>query len=119
MRSHDVPEDGCDEYGDPIPAENYRLWKVEACYSHGAKAPLFQESGHNVRKLIAAAKREARQLASNDDEYQARMSRPVNAIGSTAREYQQGDLQSGILRGVEAGDPKCELMLRLGVGRKG
>ena len=67
MRSHDVPEDGCDEYGDPIPAENYRLWKVEACYSHGAKAPLFQESGHNVRKLIAAAKREARQLASNDD----------------------------------------------------
>lgn len=118
LRSADVPLDGRDEYGNPIGKETYRLMQVAAYHGHGAKAPLFDESGTNIRKLVAAAKREARQLASRAHLYDARMSRPVNAIGSTAREYQQGDLQSGILRGVAAGDPKAELMLRLGAGRK-
>lgn len=91
------------------------LVKAECLSSYGAYAPLWSESGTNAYKLIRAAKRESRLLLSDAKAYQARMDRPVNAIGSTAREYQAGDMLSGVLRGVEAGDTKAELMLKMGV----
>lgn len=108
---------GADEYeantGEPLP----EIGLVEALHSYGAKAPLWQESGTNAHKLMRAAKHEARTLASDAAEYEARMSRPVNKIGSTAREYQAGDTRSAILRGLEAGDPTADLMARLGMLR--
>lgn len=93
------------------------LIKVEALASYGAYAPLWQEAGTNSRKLLSAAKRESRLLATDDDAYEARMDRPVNAIGSTAREYASGDVNSAILRGLADGDPRADLMARMGMLR--
>lgn len=102
-----------DPHGEPISL----LQLAEALHSYGAKAPLWSESGTNAHALLRAAKHEARTLASDAAEYEARMSRPVNKIGSTAREYQAGDTSSAILRGLEAGNPEAELMAKLGMLR--
>lgn len=83
---------GCD---DESPCD---LAKVEALASYGAYAPLWQEAGANAHALLRAAKRESRMLATDADAYEERMERPVNAIGSTAREYAAGDLQSAMTR---------------------
>ncbi len=91
-------------------------WKsVEALSSYGAYAPLWQYSGENAHAIVREAKRQSRYLCSDAMAYEARMDRPVNAIGSTAREYAAGDMLSGILRGVAQGDPRAELMLKMGV----
>lgn len=105
--------DGLDDYGRPI--ESFDLVKCEALSSYGAYAPLWQQAGMNAHSLIREAKRESRKLASDPDAYAARMDRPVNGLGATAREYQAGYMLSAVLRGVERGDPKAELMLKLGV----
>ena len=41
------------------------------------------------------------------------MNFPVNALGSTAREYQCGDLDSAVVRGLIKGDKKCWLVARI------
>lgn len=91
---------------------------AEACHGYGAKAPLWQDSGNNRHALIREAKRESRLLQKDVDAMADRMEAPVNAIGSTAREFMQGDLASPILRGLEAGDPRADLMARMGMLRK-
>jgi len=91
------------------------LWKVDSLASYGAKAPLGTWSGSNANKLIASAKRESRSL-DNPEAYEEAMSRPVNAIGSTAREYANGDINSAIMRGIEKKDPTAELMGKITFG---
>ena len=109
----DMPLDGLDEYGAAIPSDAYVMMKVYAMSSYGAYAPLWQDAGKNAHKLLRAAKRESRLLSTNAVEYEARMDRPVNKIGSTAREYAAGDMHSAILRGVSEGRPDAELMLKI------
>lgn len=94
MKSCDCPADGLDTFGDPIAPENYRLCKVSSCVLYGAKAPLFQESGRNVRKLVAAAKREARTLMTDREAMSDRLDQPVNAIMTSARNYRDGKIWS-------------------------
>jgi hypothetical protein len=101
----EIPED----WGDP------ELVRMEACHSHGAKAPLWELSGNNVRKLLTEARQTSRDLQPRKAHAKA-MGQRVNQLGSTAREYMKGDIQSGILRGLAEGKPEAELMLRLGVG---
>jgi hypothetical protein len=108
-----IESDWCDEYGQPLPD----LCKAEALSSYGAYAPLWQEASGNAHALLRAAKRESRQLATDAQAYEARMSRPVNRIGSTAREFAAGDVSSAVLRGIEAGDPAADLMARMGMLR--
>lgn len=62
--------------------------------------------------MLREARREARALL---DEYalEAAMDRPVNAIGSTAREYMKGDLTSAMQRGCEAGDKTARLVAKI------
>jgi hypothetical protein len=84
------PQDWTDEFGDPVP----ELAKVEALSGYGAYAPLWQESGSNSHNLLRAAKRESRLLATDDTAYQERMDRPVNAIGTSARNYGLGRILS-------------------------
>lgn len=55
--------DWCDDYGRPHGPLN----KVEALSSYGAYAPLWQESGRNANRLIAAAKRESRRLQTDSE----------------------------------------------------
>jgi hypothetical protein len=54
-------------------------------------------------------------LATNTEAYEDRMDRPVNGIGSTAREFAVGDISSPILRGICEGDPRAELMAKMGM----
>jgi len=101
-----VPED------DEDPGD---LERVATLHEEGSKAPLGEWNGNNYQKLIQEAKRRSREL-DDPRTYKEAMERPVNKIGSTAKEFQQGDVLSAVLRGVAGGDPTAELMLKLGVG---
>lgn len=73
------------------------LIKLDAYHSYGCKAPLWDESSNNYNKLMAAARAESASL-DDPDAHEDRMLRPVNAIGSTAREFMQGDIQTALCR---------------------
>jgi len=85
---------------------------AEMCFQHGCKAFLWSGSGGNRTRLQRSARSEAHSLLDPGELSEA-MDRPVNALGSTAREYMAGDLASAIVRGVEAGQPAARLMARL------
>ena len=115
------PYDGSDVGGSD-------LVKVEAMHGHGSKAPLGEWSGGSwsdqgygmewddptkaIRKLLSKAGKKA---ASMDDPevYEDEMGKPVNAIGSSAREYQRGELMEPIFRGIKDGNQDCETMLKM------
>jgi hypothetical protein len=86
---------------------------AECCHDYGAKAPLWDSNGNNLRELIRAAKRESNELVTDDAAYHERMTRPVNALGSTALEYMQGDIHSAMRRGVENGNQDACLMAKI------
>lgn len=75
-----------------------------ACIYYGSFAPLSDENGNNGNRIIRNLKRESREIEGDSDRYEHLMERPVNAIGSTAREFARGDIQSALKRGLEAGE---------------
>jgi hypothetical protein len=91
------------------------MCQVYCLHAYGAQAPLWSEAGKNAHKLLRAAKRESRLLATNAAEYEARMDRPVNKIGSTAREYASGDFSSAVLRGLSEGRTDAMIMAKMGM----
>jgi hypothetical protein len=92
---------------------------VHALHMYGAKAPLWHDSGTNAHKLLREAGRESRRLLHDAAAYEEAMhSRPVNRIGSTAAEYAAGDFDSALGRGLEAGNPEAELMVKIQGGLK-
>jgi hypothetical protein len=74
--------------------ESLPLCQVYCLHAYGAHAPLWQQAGTNARELIRAAKRESRLLQRDSAEYEDRMDRPVNAIGTSARNYGLGKILS-------------------------
>jgi len=98
------------EYRDRQMATDAAL--AEACNGYGAKALLWQGGGNNRQKLIREAKRESR-LLEDPRERDERLSRPVNALGSSALEMMQGDINSALIRGVKQNDPTANLMAKL------
>jgi len=90
------------------------LERVYALQAYGAAAPLWQDCGNRARELIRTAHQQSRLLRSNPVAYESRMDRPVNAIGSTAREYQIGDIHSAVLRAVAEGRSEGDLLLKMG-----
>ncbi len=93
-------------------------WRAVVCYEYGCKAPLDSWSGNAYSKLLKIARSEAHKLTRDAAELAKRMEKPVNAIGSTAAEFMVGDIQSAILRGLAEGDPKAEIMAKMGMLRK-
>lgn len=87
--------------------------RAECAHGYGLKAPLDSWSGNNLGKLKTQARKRARELKADPGAYEQQMSRPVNAIGSTAREFGQGNIHSAMLRGVSAGDDKARLMAKM------
>jgi len=85
---------------------------AEACEQYGAKALLWRGGGNNRQKLIREAKRESR-LLEDPMARDKRLSRPVNALGSSALEMMQGDINSALIRGVKQNDPTANLMAKL------
>lgn len=94
------------DIGVPIPVCDM----AEACRSYGLAAPLHSVSTNNAYKGIAECRRESYRLTRDQDAYEEAMGRPVNKIGSTAREFGRGDLQSALVRGIEAGNQDAVIM---------
>jgi hypothetical protein len=95
------------------PGFDHDLALAEMCQSYGAAAPVFSNGGSNRRALEREARREANDLATDDNALEDALDRPVNAIGSTAREYAAGDFASAMQRGCEAGNPNARLMAKM------
>jgi len=88
--------------------------RVDWLYRYGSYAPLGEFSGNNYKSLMKSARARSRELDNEIAEKEA-MERPVNLIGSTALEYQRGDLSSAILRGLANASPEAELMAKMGM----
>jgi len=83
---------------------------VEDAAWYGLGAPLWNDCSNNLKKLMAEAKRESRALEGDASLYEERMNKPVNQLGSTAREYGQGDMQSALARGIKSGSTDARIM---------
>lgn len=97
--------DGADE-DDPL------VW-AEMMHSSGMRAPLWDANGDDIDSLMSEAKMEGDALIEDSDEFEERMNQPVNAIGSTAREYMKGDLDSAMVRGLKEGKPNAQIMAKM------
>lgn len=95
-----------------VDEKHRELAQVEACVSYGCAQPLESFSG-DVRPswIRAEARRYAEELMRDAQALEERLERPVNAIGSTAREYGRGDIDSALSRGPF--DPAKNLMRKL------
>lgn len=77
---------------------------AECVRSYGVRSPLHDVSSNNAHKAIAECRAESYRLTRDENAYEAAMSRPVNAIGSTAREFGTGDIHSALIRGIREGN---------------
>ncbi len=102
-----------------ITAAERDLITAGCCFEYGQRAPLYEVSTNNVYAGFRKCRAESYSLTRNATEYAARMARPVNKIGSTAREYMQGDITSAVVRGIEAGNPSASLMAKMYVAADG
>lgn len=85
---------------------------AECCNSYGCYAPLNSWNGNNARKLMREAYKLANELL-DEEKLESALDKPVNRIGSSAREFMAGDFTSAIQRGCEAGNPESRLMANL------
>jgi len=87
-------------------------WLVECLHGYGCKAPLeqFDSNGREVAKRMA---RKAAHELLDAGKLEEKMDQPVNKLGSTAREFIEGNIFAGIQRGVEAGKPESRLMAKM------
>lgn len=84
---------------------------AEMLVQYGAYAPLWSESGNAIHSLLATALREAEDYRRDEQAREDRLDgAPVNAIGSTPREFMQGDIDAAISRGLAKGDPSARIM---------
>jgi hypothetical protein len=90
--------------------EDNELEVVSALHSYGLRAPLWDSNGNNYKYLMKEARAYSAEL-DDPQAYEEAMSRPVNAIGSTAREFGQGDIQAALYRNTD--DPNTQLMRKL------
>lgn len=76
---------------------------VESISSYGSWAPMGSWEGNNYKILLQKARAESHSL-DNYDYHEKQLERPVNQLGSTAREYASGDFTSAMIRGIANGD---------------
>jgi hypothetical protein len=85
---------------------------AECCDSYGVHAPLGSWQGNNARNLLRQAYRLANELLDGEA-LESQLEKPVNKIGSTAREFMAGDIFSALQRGVESGKPDARIMAKM------
>ena len=88
-------------------------------FTAGISSPLHAESTNNAHKGIAACRKESYRLERDAAAYEDAMERPVNRLGSTAREFGRGDLNSALVRGLEAGDAGARIMGKMYIAADG
>jgi hypothetical protein len=111
-----VPYSG-DVLSKPSDEETRRLIFCECMNGHGAYAPLEDENGEEFEPLFAQMVERSDELVRDPEAYEEAMNRTVNKLGSTAREYQEGDINSAMLRGIHRGDTGAEIMGVMTYGR--
>lgn len=66
---------------------------VESAHGYGAKAPLHEDSGNNLQKLVRACISESTSLCADLEAHEEAMEgRMVNAIGTCPRDFMLGNL---------------------------
>jgi Txe/YoeB family toxin of Txe-Axe toxin-antitoxin module len=90
--------------------KNNELMVLECVFDYGHQAPLFIENGNNIKELRKMARDVSAEL-DDPEKYEEAMNKPVNKIGSTAREYMQGDINAALFRNT--GDPITKLMRKI------
>jgi hypothetical protein len=86
---------------------------AEMLFDYGARASLHQCMGNSWHALVAEARKESYALTKDPRRHEELMNRPVNKIGSTAREMMQGDFNSAMERGVRTGDVGAKIMAKM------
>lgn len=94
--------------------EEYELRRLDACISYGLGAPLYEETAsvHPVQ-LRARGRKYVESLMRDSDLLESRMSRTVNRLGSTAREFGVGDLDSALNRRAATPDTESIVMRKI------
>lgn len=72
---------------------------IECCVQYGLGAPLHTETGKRWLNVRARARKEAELMMRSASKLEKALDRPVNALGTTAREYGNGDVNSVLHRG--------------------
>lgn len=90
---------------------------AEACHGYGAKAPLDSWMGNNAHKMLREARKAANSYQRSAVLLASALDRPVNQIGSTAREYMTGDLDSAVHRAL-GGAAGSEAKIAAGIIQK-
>lgn len=88
-------------------------------FEYGIASPLHSESTNNAYNGISTCRKESYRLTRDAAAYEEAMERPVNRLGSTAREYGRGDLNSALVRGLEAGDKEARIIGKMYIAAKG
>ena len=89
-------------------------WRLaQTLHDYGAKAPLWRTATNNLKLGMREGRAESALLTEDRVAYAERMIKNVNALGSTTREFAQGDFTSAILRGVRAGNANARLMAKM------
>lgn len=83
---------------------------AEMLHSYGLKAPIEAFDGNNWHKMFREARKFSYSFDNDLQKHEEMMNRPVNKIGSTAREFMQGDFRSGMIRGISEGDAVAKIM---------
>jgi len=79
--------------------DNLNWVKVECLVDYGVASPMGEHSDpHYPERARAAARREVEELIADSAQVERMLDRPVNAIGSTARDFGKGDVMAGLDR---------------------
>jgi hypothetical protein len=89
------------------------LWSAEALASYGTYARMGTWQNTRMVTARAPAREECDRLMNDDAYYEEQMERPVNALGSTAREFARGDLWSSLQRIKDNPDATLEQKITL------
>ncbi len=98
-----------DEQIEEVESGKNDLWLIESISTYGCFAHMGNWDGNNFKKLFNLASEESYNL-NNERYHESRMNRPVNKIGSTAREMMQGDFTSGLIRSIASGDKSARIL---------
>jgi hypothetical protein len=105
--------DSVAEFAEEMPPSIVFQELAEVLRSYGARTHLQEETGNNLSKLMKSARAESTRLCEDPVAHEEACTRVVNAIGSTAREYGQGDISSALHRGFASGNAESILMAKL------
>jgi hypothetical protein len=95
-------------------------WQRDSVYvahefaSYGLKAPLLNLSGNNAGALLKEGRRHSYEL-DDPEKHEEAMQKPVNQLGSTAREYFQGGhtFHFAMIRGISKNDTGAKIMAKM------